>query len=114
LFYSFFDPGPIIRARIIISPLRILHIIILTPLSLYTIYCGRKEERLKVRKELVMKYPDTYEAYISAMHLADMVGEREDVRSFLRGVVERYPNSLAALGVRKVITEGELMEGGGR
>ena len=77
-------------------------------LSLYTIYCGRKEERLKVRRELVMKYPDTYEAYISAMHLADMVGEREDVRSFLREVVEKHPNSLAALGVRKVITEEEL------
>jgi len=50
LFYSFFDPGPIIRARIIISPLRILHIIILTPIDAYG--CNVKESG-RVRKAQV-------------------------------------------------------------
>ena len=39
---------------------------------------------------------------------------KEEVLPFLREVVEKHPNSLAALGVRKVISEVELMEGGGR
>lgn len=90
---------------------------IYTPLvlSLYasaSILAGKRSEWLEARKRLITEFPDTYEAYTGAMQLADMA--REEVLPFLREVVEKHPNSLAALGVRKVITEGELMEGGGR
>ena len=66
---------------------------------------GMKERCLDSLKRLITEFPDTYEAYTGAMQLADMA--KEEVLPFLREVVEKHPNSLAALGVRKVITEEE-------
>ena len=79
-----------------------------------------KEEWFGAYRRLILDFPDTYEAYTGVRGLTELVKgsgakvTEEEVISILREVVEKHPNSLAALGVRKVITEGELMEDGGR
>ena len=84
---------------------------IYTPLvlSLYasaSILAGKRSEWLEARKRLITEFPDTYEAYTGAMQLADMA--KGEVLPFLREVEEKHPNSLAALGVKKVISREEL------
>ena len=73
-----------------------------------------KEEWFGAYRRLILDFPDTYEAYTGVRGLTELVKgsgakvTEEEVISILREVVEKHPNSLAALGVRKVISEEEL------